>query len=151
MTAQQHIKAITFLGAVPFLFALILATEHRWSWLQTFGFEPQYVRFKAMALAHSYGALIATFLAGIHWGLSLRSETQRYISSSVLMLLAWVSLFRLSSNFGLLLLMGCFVMAWWLDGQGYRQQVIPKWYWQLRSRISLLVLACIGAILWLVN
>ena len=140
-------KTLTYLGLVPFVIALLIACYDRFNWAQYFAYEINYAWFKSNGLAHSYGAIIAAFLAGIQWGFSLNQTTdkQYFIASNVLALLAWLSLFAFASATGISTLMACFVLALIIDRHAFKAAAIPAWFWQLRKNVSAAVIVCLLA------
>ncbi len=137
---------------MPFVLAVLLAAYGSFNLVDVFGYQLKFSRFKSYALAHSYGVVIVGFLAGIQWGVSLSEKTNRhhFISSNVLALSAWFSLFLFAQWAGVLWLLLSFVVTFAIDHQAHRKQMIPTWFWQLRQRISLLVVILL-VVLLLIN
>lgn len=150
MLSPNKIKTLTFLGAIPFVCALIIAVYDHYNLMQTFGYELKFGRFKSYLIAHSYGAVIVGFLAGIQWGLALNQDKHPgyLISSNLLALLAWLSLFALASFKGVMMIAMAIIFAWLIDRNAYRAGLIPEWFWQLRTHISTLVLATLFLLLY---
>ncbi|SEI39785.1 Protein of unknown function [Allopseudospirillum japonicum] len=96
-----------------------------------------------------YAAIILSFLGGIHWGLALRDSQnplspdtlQRLILSMAPSLLAWPALL-LDEEQGLWVLAIGFVLTWWYERLPASRKRVPAWYLQLRTRLTLVVLAC---------
>ena len=135
-------KLLTYLGAVPFLLALAIACYGYFDLSELTGKEIRFTRFKSYMMAHTYGAVIVAFLAGIQWGVSLNqpSNKQYFIISNVLALMAWFSLFSFASFAGIATLVAAFMLALWVDRHAHQAGLIPNWFWQLRLRISALVI-----------
>lgn len=140
---------LTYLGAIPFLYALALAAYGAMGLNEVFGTELRFVRFKSYMIAHTYGAVIVGFLAGIQWGVSIHQPTdqQYFIASNVLALLAWFSLFAFASLLGLSIITAAFLLALWVDRHAHHQGMIPTWFWHLRLRITTLVVASLIGLL----
>ena len=144
-------KLLTYLGATPFLLALAMASYGYFDLSEMTGKEIRFTRFKSYMMAHTYGAVIVAFLAGIQWGVSLNqpSNKQYFIISNVLALMAWVSLFSFASFAGVVTLVAAFTLALWVDRHAHRAGLIPDWFWQLRLRISALVILTLLLLLFI--
>ena len=119
------------LGIIPFA-GLSLATL-----FATGGLKAQLL-FALMA----YGAIILSFLGGIHWGLAIGAVPQtdnsllRRIALSILpSLVAWVALLT-SSSMGVLVLAAAFVAMLVVDIRASRMHEAPAWYPKLRWPLS---------------
>ncbi|MFK8011986.1 MAG: DUF3429 family protein, partial [Marinicellaceae bacterium] len=71
MNHQKKATVLTFLGAIPFIFAVLIALYDYFDLAETFNYTIKFARFKSYLIAHTYGAVIVAFLAGIQWGVSL--------------------------------------------------------------------------------
>lgn len=86
----------------------------------------------------TYGAIIASFLGGIRWGLALHEPergTRDYVSSIVPSLLAWTALMlpRPLDLAGI----GLVVLAWgFVDADLVRRGLAPAWFGRLRLLLS---------------
>lgn len=109
------------------------------SFAQTFATDALKSRLSFALLA--YGAIILSFLGGVHWGLAIAvpqidSTLWRRITLSILpSLVAWVALL-MPSGIGLLILAGAFVAMLLVDIQASRVQEAPAWYPKLRWPLS---------------
>ncbi|WP_223789289.1 DUF3429 domain-containing protein [Marinicella meishanensis] len=142
---------LTYLGALPFLYALAVAAYGFFDLNAVLGTELRFARFKSYMVAHTYGAVIVAFLAGIQWGVSLNQPTdqQYFIISNVLALMAWFSLFAFASLMGMLLITVAFLLALWVDRHAHQQGMIPTWFWRLRLRITVLVVTTLVGLMLL--
>ncbi len=142
-------KTLTYLGSIPFLYALGIACYGYLDLNAVFGTELRFARFKSYMVAHTYGAVIIGFLGGIQWGISLNQPTdkQYFIISNVIALLAWFSLFAFASFIGIATITFAFVLALLVDRHAHRSGLIPDWFWQLRVRISALVITVLVVML----
>ena len=133
---------LTYLGALPFGLALLMAAYGQFGWGEYLGHELRFSRFKSYTVAHTYGAVIVAFLGGIQWGISLHqpANQQYFIISNVLALIAWISLFMFASLTGVMLITLAFGLALWVDRHAHRAGLLPDWFWQLRQRISAVVI-----------
>lgn len=132
----QHIRwaiILTYLGAVPFILAVAAPL---------FGMASYHTAY----LVLTYGAVIISFLAGIHWGLFLSyAESARInllVSSNVIALLAWGSLLLLLPVTQFLIQMLCLVALLLIDRQLHQAAVISDWFFRLRTQITALVMLC---------
>lgn len=125
--------ALTYLGAVPFILAVAAPL---------FGMASYHTAY----LVLTYGAVIISFLAGIHWGLFLsHADTARInllLSSNVIALLAWGSLLLLIPATQFLIQMLCLVAVLLIDRQLHQAQVIADWFLRLRTQVTALVMLC---------
>lgn len=119
------------LGIVPFA-GLSLATP-----FATDGLKAQLL-FALLA----YGAIILSFLGGIHWGLAIGAVLQsdntlwRRIALSILpSLVAWAALLA-PSSIGFLVLAAAFVAMLLVDIRASRVNEVPAWYPKLRWPLS---------------
>lgn len=123
------------------------------AWLGGFGIIPFVVLSFAETLAGdalkprlsfallAYGAIILSFLGGVHWGLAIAvpqdaNALWRRITLSVLPSLAAWSALVIPSGIGLLILAGAFVAMLLVDIHASRVQEAPAWYPKLRWPLS---------------
>ena len=144
LIAHQPIKlakVLTYLGALPFLFAAFISLSPYMSLPEFLGGDIAYAGFKAKALMHSYGVVILSFLAGIQWGICLYNDkqTKLLLISNILAIMAWLSLMAFASKFALSILLLGFIVALLADRKTYMNQLIPDWFWLLRKKISAIV------------
>lgn len=89
----------------------------------------------------AYGAVILSFLGGVHWGLAMaagRPSWLRYAASTVPALLGWLSLL-LSAPLGFVLLAASFAALLAFDRAAVRAGEAPAWYPALRWPLTLVV------------
>ncbi len=100
----------------------------------------------AMAALMAYGAVILSFLGGIHWGLAIASDAgngtlpRRLVVGVVPSLVAWAGLL-LPPRVGLLVLAAGFAAILYVDFRAARIGEAPPWYPRLRGPLSAVVLA----------
>lgn len=122
-------------GAVPFVATAILSA---------FGPE-NWSAWAAHALAF-YGAVILSFLGGIHWGLAIsntgtaRISAARLCWSVVPSLIAWGALL-LPLFYGLIVLTAAFGLALFVDTRSGTRALVPSWFPDLRTALSIAVIA----------
>lgn len=133
-------KGLTLLGAIPFV-AAVLA--------QIAGMAHYHTAY----LSLTYGAVIISFLSGIHWGLYITHAKAKRInllvSSNILALLAWLSLLLLVPVTQYLIQITCFISLLLIDRQLAADGAIEAWFYQLRLQISSLVIICLLVLVWL--
>ncbi len=94
----------------------------------------------------AYGAVILSFLGGIHWGLAIASNhgngdlPRRLFVSVAPSLVAWAGLL-LPLRVGLLVLAAGFAAVLYVDVRATRAGEAPPWYPRLRGPLSAAVLA----------
>lgn len=130
--ARRAASLLGLAGALPFVaLALVLwwLSEPRGQW--------------ALQALIAYGAVILSFLGGIHWGLALRDAPEdghAFVISVIPSLLAWTALL-LPHTFALSLLAVCFVGQLALDLRLH----VARWFRLLR--VALTVVACTSLLL----
>jgi hypothetical protein len=98
----------------------------------------------------AYGALILSFLGGVHWGLAIVSESKadrqelrtRLIVSVIPSLAAWVALL-FPEKTGLLILAAAIAAMLWVDIRATRGGNAPPWYPKLRIPLTCVVVAAL--------
>ena len=131
-------------GALPFLGNAFAASQH----ISIFGLESAY-------LLLSYGAIILSFLGGLHWGrviMSLdsdsRSDSAWLIWSVCPSLLGWAALL-LPVKIGAVVLSLCFLIALQIDQKLLREHIWPAWMRPLRLHLSLVAVISLTSLIFL--
>jgi len=127
---------LTWLGTIPFIIAALISLSQ---YIPENVFKPiLYAEFKAKALIHSYSVVIASFLAGIQWGVSINQNknTQFFIMSNVIAIAAWLSLMAFFSTFSLSVILIALIVALFVDYRAFSLQFIPHWFWKLRKKAT---------------
>jgi hypothetical protein len=101
--------------------------------------------FVVHALA-AYGAVILSFLGGVHWGLAIGSQSHadhqalrtRLSVSVIPSLAAWVALL-FTEKTGLLILAAAIAVMLWVDIRATRDGNAPRWYPKLRIPLTAVV------------
>ena len=84
-----------------------------------------------------YGALILSFLGGVHWGIALAGDDHRwprYVWSVLPALIGWTS--HAFEHHGILILICGFGTAWSIDRLSPLAEALPVWYQSLRAILS---------------
>lgn len=128
-------KLLTVLGAIPFVACAVAVVV---------GLDRLHVHYFAL----TYGAVIISFLCGMHWGLYLGqahlSRTNLLITSNVIALLAWASLLFVYPVLQFVVQMLCVVVLLLIDRALAMDGQISRWFYGLRKTISTVVLVCMG-------
>ncbi len=102
----------------------------------------------AIAALMAYGAVILSFLGGIHWGVAIASDPGngalpgRLMVSVAPSLVAWAG-FLLPLRVGLLVLAAGFAVILYVDIRATRAGEMPSWYPRLRRPLSIAVIAAL--------
>ncbi|MDO1582206.1 DUF3429 domain-containing protein [Rhizobium oryzicola] len=131
---------LTFSGAIPFA---VLAIPHL----------PLIDEAQRVNALLAYGAVIASFMAGSLWGLVQRDGQPPagiLIASNVAALLAWATLLMAPGRMALMIQFVVFAGLLLVDRELTSASQEPRWYWDMRIRITAIVSACyVAAILFL--
>ncbi|BEV09238.1 MULTISPECIES: DUF3429 domain-containing protein [unclassified Methylophilus] len=134
----QLAKTLTFMGALPFAGAVVAQMQGM-------------AHYHTGYLALTYGAVIISFLCGIHWGLFLNhaqdTRLNLLVTSNLLALLAWATLFFVVPVTQYLVQIAAFIVLWLIDRKLVAEGLIERWFYQLRTQITLLVTLCLCAML----
>lgn len=94
----------------------------------------------------TYATIVLSFLGGVHWGVAVlhyasnRPIANLLITESVLpSLVAWSALFYAPMHIQLLVLTLLFTFIWAIDSVMVGRQIIPLWFFELRSIITPIV------------
>jgi len=140
MTDRLVARALTFAGALPFIAAVLALL-----------FAPAVAAPPIWRAVLGYGAVIASFVSGIHWGLFVYRDTglplNLFISSNVCALAAWAALLVPSLQFALALLIAVFAALFVIDHLLWRAGAHAAWFYQLRAAITAIVLAALAVLL----
>ena len=143
MDADNHLPTsaawLGGLGALPFI-GLAGAAPFIDSALRTF----------VVHALVAYGAVILSFLGGVHWGLAIGSRSNadhqalqtRLIVSVIPSLAAWVALL-FPEKIGLLILAAAITAMLWVDLRATRAGHAPQWYPKLRIPLTCVVVAAL--------
>jgi hypothetical protein len=123
-----------FLGAVPFL------------GLAAAAFLADPVGDWALAALLAYGAIILSFMGGVHWGWAMAAEEPSFTRlglSVVPSLLGWGG-FLLAGAMGFVVIALGFAALLWLDLQAVAAGRAAAWYPQLRWPLTVIVVVSLG-------
>jgi hypothetical protein len=97
-----------------------------------------------------YGAVILSFLGGVHWGMAIaefgtqleQCAWRRLLLSVVPSIIGWIAM-MISTVPGLLLMAASFGLMLWIDLTAARKGEAPSWYPKLRWPLSMVVIGCL--------
>ncbi len=128
---QRLAQLLVYSGAIPFI-ACVCVSVLGWD------------IFDARWYGITYGAVILSFLAGIHWGvylfLSPSCPYNLFITSNIAALLGWLSLLIFPHWGSFLLLILCFSWLLLIDHKLFKLDIIPDWFYRLRVHATIIVI-----------
>ena len=134
-------RVLGYGGALPFLCGAIAASKQ----VVVLGLAPAYI-------VLSYGAVILSFLGGLHWGRVITSPNVNGSSDSTWLiwsvcpsLLGWVTLL-LPVKVGAVVLSLCFLVALGIDQKLFREHIWPSWMRPLRLHLSLIAVGSLASL-----
>ncbi len=137
---KQQIKlagVLTLLGALPFV-ATVVA--------QFSGVSAFHTSYFSL----TYGAVILSFLGGMHWGIFLSqahaTRINLLVTSNLFTLLAWGSLLMLVPITQYLIQITCFLALLLIDRKLAADGMIERWFYNLRKQVTLVVVVCLGVL-----
>jgi hypothetical protein len=97
----------------------------------------------------TYGAIILSFLGAVHWGLAMQDDRSPYwyVWSISPALMGFASLMIFNANLQLLALIPLFVLTWLVDRQAASRGLVPAWYMQLRTILTIGAVTSLAAML----
>jgi hypothetical protein len=137
-TLSENItKILTYLGLLPFLLCTVLIFFHIYT-LPFLGYTTHIVAI--------YGLVIATFIAGAHWGqhLMLKQQWSIYltITSNLNAIFLWSSYLFLSFKHLLIALSISFITSLLIDKKLLASKQIPHGYFRTRCLVTSMILLC---------
>jgi len=134
-------KTLGLAGLIPFIALSPPVAAH-------LPFLPGYVLANAAALQVGYGATIASFLGGVHWGAAMLDfrpearnyELERYLWGVTPCLMAWPAIV-MHPGPGAFAVATTLCVAHAVDGVFHRRGLMPPWYMSLRLPLSALAVA----------
>jgi len=133
-------RVLTFAGALPFIAAVV-----------ALGLAPAVATAPIWQAVLGYGAVIASFVSGIHWGLFVYRDgalpLNLFISSNVCALAAWAALLVPQLWLALPLLIAVFALLFIIDHVLWRAGAHAPWFYQLRAAITAIVIGALVVLL----
>jgi hypothetical protein len=122
---------LTYLGALPFGIAMIFLMN---------GVSQERVSY----ILCTYGAVIVSFICGIHWGISMKHQEKKptwlLASSNGITLVAWGCMILPSRPIALMTLGFCLFFLLLIDQRLYTLNQTDGWYIRMRWRVTGLVI-----------
>lgn len=132
----MHGSLLTYLGIIPF-------------WLCAIAIALGLERYYAVIALRSYGAVIASFISGIHWGIAMHNSDRKtlwlLLSSNAVALMAWASLLIHSAISALSILSFAFIVLITIDTILFKSHRIDSWFMKLRWRVTIFVLIALAS------
>lgn len=130
----QRQNMLAYLGAFPFVGTALL---------MSMGINAIPLVGSLFSAITIYALIIATFMAGSHWGQQLGfSDNWRLKLQIVTNMQAvglWLSYLWLSDSWLMLVLVTSFLVSLWLDQQLKQARLIEASYWQTRLKVTIIV------------
>ena len=127
-----------YLGLIPFVAGAALALAG----------DPA-TRDLAVRAVVAYGAVIASFVGAVHWGLALSTGGERastlYLVSVLPSLAGWLALL-FAPRTGLLLLIAVFVLVWAYERATLWPSLFPDWFPALRTHLTAVAVAVLAVL-----
>lgn len=133
---KQLAMLLMCIGAVPFIVLALLTMVAE---------AAQFLPAAPALMLHIYAVIIASFVAGLHWGVHFckRTGDSVYIHSSLIALLLWLSMLAAGTAIGLTLVLFGFIFLWIIEYRFSLQRVTTAWFWRLRSSVTAVVSGCL--------
>lgn len=127
---------LTYFGAIPFVFCAVYLG---------FKIDQIGVLGSAKTILSLYGLVIASFLAGSHWGQHLhinKSQWVRFlpIFSNVIAVLLWLGFLVISFKMQMAMFVTAFVVLLMIDHRLFQLDIITRHYFQTRFIVSAIVI-----------
>ncbi len=123
---------MTYAGALPFIAAALVLI-----------FQPPAIQADLELVLRVYSALIVSFISGIHWQIGIsKQEAPGYLlwMSNAVVLASWGFVFAQPGIVAWLLFVIVFAVLLVLDRILFRLDLVSSWFYQLRVRISIIVM-----------
>ncbi len=140
MNIEDTAHALGYGGLIPFVGLALVSTE-------TIAF-PGLTAVDALAGLISYGAIIVSFMAALHWAHALFAPwSSPTVAPKVLLwsvipaLAAWVAIWQLPARSALLVLATTLAAILYVDHCMRSEQWYPRWFWTLRKHLT-----CVAAL-----
>lgn len=128
--------ALVGMGAVPFVILTALIPTQA---------SLEFLPASAALLLHTYAVVVATFVAGLHWGIHFckRTGDSVYLISSFIALMLWCSMMLAGTAAGFAIVLLGFLLLWVEEYRLSVQRVTTAWFWRVRSWFTGLVAVCL--------
>jgi hypothetical protein len=134
LSNRQRQTLLANLGALPFVATTLLMSMG----IHTIPFVGSL--FSAISV---YALIIASFMAGSHWGQQLgfsgKWRFKLQVITNIQAVCLWLAYVWLGNSWFLLVLITSFLVSLWLDQQLKQAQLIEAAYWQTRLKVTIIV------------
>ena len=139
-TMEKPSSYLTFAGAMPFVLIAVFIT---------IGIDAIPVLGNATDILSIYGLVIASFMAGAHWGshLSLADDNTWVVKlpifSNIIALALWLGFLTLSSAGFIWLLVAGFISMLMIDYGLHQAHIISNEYFRVRRYVTIIVVVAL--------
>jgi hypothetical protein len=138
---KEHLtKILTYSGSIPFIFLTYLG----------FSKATHFLTIDISLILISYGAIILSFISGMHFAYAILQDkinNRLLILSNIIALISWLCLL-INFKLALVAIIIGYICNLIIDFVSYKNLVIKKWFFNLRLRISLIVISCFILNFW---
>jgi len=129
MSFQKLIPTLTYLGAIPFVVSASCIALN----IAPIGIDAHHSFPAWEMILLTYGAIILSFLGGMHWGIALskpdvHGALTRALWSNAISLFAWLTLLIPSTWIALSIQCFLFIILWLSDIHFARHKILPIWF-----------------------
>ena len=135
MKKEQLTKILTYSGSTPFLFLTYLG----------FSKDSHFLTIDISLILISYSTIILSFISGMHFSYAILQDkisNRLLILSNIVTLISWICLL-ISFKLALVFVTLGYISNLIIDFVSYKNLVVEKWFFNLRLRISLIVISCL--------
>ena len=140
MKKERLIKILTYCGSIPFIFLTYLI----------FSKTTHFLAFNVTLMLVSYGAIILSFISGMHFSYAILQDKMHIrllFLSNIVALVSWLCLL-INFKLALVVIIMGYIFNLIIDFVSYKNLVLEKWFFNLRLRISLIVIFCLVLNFW---
>ena len=140
MKKEWLIKILTYCGSIPFIFLTYLI----------FSKTTNFLAFNVTLMLVSYGAIILSFISGMHFSYAILQDKMHIrllVLSNIVALVSWLCLL-INFKLALVVIIIGYIFNLIIDFVSYKNLVLEKWFFNLRLRISLIVIFCLVLNFW---
>jgi hypothetical protein len=140
MKKEQLTKILTYSGSIPFIFLTYLSLSR----------IDQFFTIDASLMLKAYSIVILSFVSGMHFSYAVlqdKIKLRLLILSNLIAIMSWIC-FLLNFKLALISIIIGYVINLIIDFISYKKLIIEKWFFDLRLKISLIVIFCLFLNLW---
>lgn len=140
MKKEQLTKILTYCGSLPFIFLTYLGFSKV---IHLFTIDINLILI-------SYGAIILSFISGMHFSYAILQDkisNRILILSNMVALISW-SCLLVNFKLALMVIIIGYISNLIIDYISYKNLVTEKWFFNLRLRVSLIVISCLILNFW---